>query len=97
MGNCCPDGLPHRLEYKFLQEILIITSIAKEFLMPDVLVSQMDNAAAALGDRRLRAVAHGRADIAAGRILTPEHIDDWIATLGTGYEIPLPQLALWAC
>jgi len=65
--------------------------------MPDVPVSQMDSAAAARGDKRLRTVVHGRADIAAGRILTPEHIDDWIATLGTGCEMPLPQSAPDAC
>ena len=65
--------------------------------MPDVPVSQMDSAAAAREDKRLRTVAHGRADIAAGRILTPEHIDDWIATLGTGYETPPPQSAPGAC
>jgi predicted transcriptional regulator len=58
--------------------------------MPDVPVSQMDSAVAR-DDRRLRAVEHGRADIAAGRILTPERIDDWIAAVGTGYEKPLPQ------
>ena len=65
--------------------------------MPDVPVSQMDSATAAREDKRLRAVADGRADIAAGRILTPERIDDWIATLGTVYEKPLPQSAHGAC
>jgi len=64
--------------------------------MPDVPFSQMDSTATARGKTRLRTVAHGRADIAAGRILTPEHIDDWIATLGTRYEMPPPQSAPWA-
>jgi predicted transcriptional regulator len=58
--------------------------------MPDVPVGQVDSAAA-LKDRHLKAVEDGRADIAAGRVLTPERIDDWIATLGTGYEKPFPQ------
>ncbi len=64
--------------------------------MPDVPVSQMDSAAARR-DRCLRAVADGRADIAAGRVLTPERIDDWIATLGTGDEEPFPQSAPFRC
>jgi predicted transcriptional regulator len=65
--------------------------------MPDVPVSKMESAAAAHEDRRLRAVEDGRADIAAGRVLTPERIDDWIATLGTGYEKPLPQSTCVPC
>ena len=60
--------------------------------MPDVSVSQMDSAVT-VKDMRLKVVEDGRADIAAGRVLTPEHLDDWIAALGTGYEMPLPQSA----
>lgn len=59
--------------------------------MPDVLVSEVEGTAPASESRRLRAVEHGRADIAAGRVLPPELIEDWIATLGTACEMPLPQ------
>jgi hypothetical protein len=60
--------------------------------MPDIPVSQIEDAAAAKGDEaHFRLVADGRADIAAGRILTPQSIDDWIATVGTAYQRPLPQ------
>ena len=65
--------------------------------MPDIPVGQMESALAACEDRRLRAVEEGRADIAAGRILTAQHIDDWIATLGTVYEGPAPQSAPVPC
>ena len=65
--------------------------------MPDVPVSEMESAAADRKDRRLMAVEDGRADIAAGRVLTPERIDDWIATLGTGYEKPFPQSTGVSC
>ena len=59
--------------------------------MPDVPVSQKDITPTAHENGGLTAVQAGRADIAAGRVLTPEHIDDWIATLGTRYEMPPPQ------
>jgi len=60
--------------------------------MPDLPVSQIESAAAAKDDdAHFRVVADGRADIAAGRILTPQSIDDWIAAVGTAYETPLPQ------
>jgi predicted transcriptional regulator len=62
--------------------------------MPDVPVSQKDIRPAAHENGRLTAVEAGRADIAAGRVLTPEHIDDWIARLGTRDEMPPPQSML---
>jgi predicted transcriptional regulator len=63
--------------------------------MPDLPVSQIESAEATKdNDGRFRIVAEGRADIAAGRMLTPQSIDDWIETIGTAYERPLPQSAL---
>jgi predicted transcriptional regulator len=59
--------------------------------MPDGAISQRESTLEAPGDRRSQAVDDGRADIAARRILTPERIDEWIATLGTAYETPVPQ------
>jgi predicted transcriptional regulator len=60
--------------------------------MPDLPISQIEYAAP-MKDKaaRFHAVAEGRADIAAGRLLTPESIDDWIETIGTAYERPLLQ------
>jgi hypothetical protein len=92
-----PAGIICRLNYKFHLQTLIITLIAKGASMPDAPVSQQDSAPATHENGRLRAVEEGRADIAAGRVLTPEHIDDWIATLGTRYEMPLPQSTLVPC
>lgn len=40
---------------------------------------------------RRRAVELGRADIRAGRYVTPEEIDRWIGTVGTPKEQPVPQ------
>ena len=60
--------------------------------MPDLPVSQVEYAAPTKGEEAyFQAVADGRADIAAGRILTPQSIDDWIEAVGTVYERPLPQ------
>lgn len=42
-------------------------------------------------EERARAVAEGRADIRAGRFVTPEEIDAWIDTVGTPNERPVPQ------
>ena len=62
--------------------------------MPDLPVSQIECATPGEGEGAyLQAVAEGRADIAAGRVLTPQSIDDWIETVGTAYERPLPQSA----
>jgi predicted transcriptional regulator len=62
--------------------------------MPDLPISEIEYAAPMKDERaRFQAVADGRADIAAGRILTPQSIDDWIETVGTAYEISLPQSA----
>jgi predicted transcriptional regulator len=58
--------------------------------MPDLPVSHRESAIAAL-KRRIESVQNGRADIAAGRIVPPERIDSWVATLGTGNELPAPQ------
>jgi predicted transcriptional regulator len=60
--------------------------------MPDIPVSQIESGTAAKDDEAyFQVVADGRADIAAGRILTPQSIDDWIAAVGTACERPLPQ------
>ena len=62
--------------------------------MPDLPISQTGSAVATTDeDRRLRSVTDGRADIAAGRIVTPQSIDDWIETVGAVYEQPIPQSA----
>jgi predicted transcriptional regulator len=63
--------------------------------MPDLPVSSIENAAATKDeDRRFRIVADGRADIAAGRVLTPRSTDHWIETVGTAHERPIPQSTL---
>jgi predicted transcriptional regulator len=60
--------------------------------MPDLPVSQIECAAPVEDERAyFQAVADGRADVAAGRVLTPQGIDDWIETVGTAYERPVPQ------
>jgi len=60
--------------------------------MPDVPVSPIEYVASIQNEGTyFQAVADGRADIAAGRILTPQSIDDWIEAIGTPYERPLPQ------
>lgn len=66
--------------------------------MPDLPVSPLESAAATrYEDRLLHIISGGRADIAAGRILTPQRIDDWIETIGTAYETPVPQSMLISC
>ncbi len=63
--------------------------------MPDLPVSEIESAAVTKDqDRRFRIVAEGRADIATGRLVTPRNIDDWIETLGTAQERPVPQSTL---
>jgi predicted transcriptional regulator len=63
--------------------------------MPDLPVSEIESAATTKDeDRRFRIVADGRADIAAGRVVTPQTIDDWIETVGTAQERPVPQSTL---
>jgi predicted transcriptional regulator len=60
--------------------------------MPDLPISQIEYDAPTKDEgARFQAVAEGRADIAAGRVLMPQSIDDWIETVGTAYEGPLPQ------
>jgi predicted transcriptional regulator len=60
--------------------------------MPDLPGSQIEYATPVEDERAyFQAVADGRADVAAGRVLTPQSIDDWIETVGTAYERPLPQ------
>jgi hypothetical protein len=63
--------------------------------MLDLPVSEIESAGATKdGDRRFPIVTGGRADIAAGRIVTPQSIDGWIATVGTVHERPAPQSTL---
>jgi predicted transcriptional regulator len=58
--------------------------------MPDLPISEIEYAAPMKDDgARFQAIVDGRADIAAGRVLTPQNIDDWIETVGTAYEISL--------
>jgi len=42
-------------------------------------------------DEHARAIAQGRADVRAGRFVTPEEIDSWIDSVGTPDECPVPQ------
>ena len=60
--------------------------------MPDLPISQIELAVPMKDEgARFQAIAEGRADVAAGRVLAPQSIDDWIETVGTAYERPLPQ------
>lgn len=60
--------------------------------MPDLPVSRTESAAIANDEERHFLVASdGRADIAAGRTVTPQAIDGWIETVGTACPRPLPQ------
>ncbi len=57
-------------------------------LVEDAPVAGHDGQAPAV---RLLAVAQGRADLRAGRLISPEEIDDWIETVGTPFARPVPQ------
>jgi predicted transcriptional regulator len=42
-------------------------------------------------DDRAKAIAQGRADARAGRVVPLEEIEAWIETVGTPHERPVPQ------
>ena len=64
--------------------------------MPDRRSSQLEDASAVeRADGRIQAIAQGRADIASGRYLMPQNIDEWVEWLGTAYERPVPQSHLF--